>query len=96
MDDDLRPLPRHELLFDVERALTKARALWPSKRVHGDHNALKPVANAIVEHLELCRIGCFRKPPSPRHSTPGDPSPPVPDKDRADRRQRRNDGVRTR
>ena len=43
MDDDLRPVPKHELRFDIEHALRKARSLWPRKHVHGDHNALGPV-----------------------------------------------------
>ena len=28
------------------------------------------LADAIVAHLELCGIRCFRRPPAPRHSTP--------------------------
>ena len=73
MDYDLRPVPRHELLFDIERALSKARSLWPRRRVPGDHNALGPVAEAVVEHLALCRIRCFRENPRPGHGTPRRP-----------------------
>ena len=64
MDDDLRPVPKHELRFDIEHALRKARSLWPRKHVHGDHNALRPVADAVVQHLALCGIRCFRNPRS--------------------------------
>ena len=70
MDDNLRPVPKHELRFDVEHALRKARSLWPRRHVHGQDNPLRPVANAVVEHLALCGIRCFRKPPTMRHSTP--------------------------
>ena len=73
MDDDLRPVPRHELLFDIERALSKARSLWPRKRVPGDHDALAPVAKAVVEHLARCRIRCFRESPLKGHGTPRRP-----------------------
>ena len=64
MDDDrdLRPVPRHEFLFDVEQALRKAAKLWPCRRVHGEYNPLRPTANAVVEHLQLCDIRCFCKP----------------------------------
>ena len=68
MNDNLRPVPRLELAFDIERALSKARGLWPRGR--GDRNSLGLVANAMTEHLELCRIGRFRKPPDPGHRTP--------------------------
>lgn len=73
MDDELRPVPRHELLFDIERALSKARSLWPRKRVPGDHDALGSVARAVVEHLALRRIRCFRESPRPGHGTPRRP-----------------------
>ena len=76
MDDDLRPVPRREFLFDVEQALRNAAKLWPRKHVPGDHDRLRPVANAVVEYLALCGIRCFRKilpighiiPPGPRPS----------------------------
>ena len=68
MDDDLRPVPRHEFAFDIEQAVSKARRLWPRGRAGAD--ALRPVARAVAEHLELCRIRCFRKCPPPGHGTP--------------------------
>ncbi len=70
MDDHLHPVPQHELLFNVEQALRKARKLWPRRHVHGQDNPLRPVANAVVQHLALCGIRCFRKPPTMGHSTP--------------------------
>jgi len=36
---------RHEFLFDVEQTLRKARKLWPRKRMPGDCNPLRPVAD---------------------------------------------------
>ena len=65
-----RPVSRGDLLFTVEMALRKAERFWPKKRRPGDHDRLKPVARKIVEHLELCGMRCFAKPPPPRHSTP--------------------------
>ena len=50
--DDLRPVPKHELVFDIEHALGKARGLWPGLR-GGGSDSLRLVANAVVEHLEL-------------------------------------------
>ncbi len=73
MDDDLRPVPRREFLFDVEQALRTAAKLWPRKRVPGDHDRLRPVAQRIVEQLELCGIRCFRKNPPIGHSIPPAP-----------------------
>ena len=34
----------------------------------GDHDRLKLMA--VLEHLELCGLRFFRKPPRPWHSTP--------------------------
>ena len=71
MDDDYnRPVSRGDLLFTVEMALRKAERLWPKKRLPGDHDRLRPVAEKVVEHLELCRMRCFAKAPPPRHSIP--------------------------
>ena len=58
-----RPVPRDDLLFDVEMALRKAERFWPKRRRPGDHDRLRPVAEAVVDHLELCGIACFRGPP---------------------------------
>ena len=77
MDDDFRPIPRREFLFDVEQALRKAAKLWPRKHVPGDHDRFRPVANAVVEYLALCGIRCFRKPPTLGHSIPIRPFGPT-------------------
>ena len=70
MDENYNiPVERDDLLFTVEMALFKAERLWPKKYVPGDHDRLKPMATAVVEHLELCAMRCFRRPPAPRHST---------------------------
>ena len=61
---------RDELVFTVEMALAKASGLWPRKRVPGDHDRLKPIAAAVVDHLDLCRIRCVQPPPIRGHSTP--------------------------
>ena len=55
-----RPVSRDDLLFTVEMALRKASRFWPKKRVPGDHDRLRPVAAAVVAHLELCGMRCFR------------------------------------
>ena len=47
------PVSRDDLLFNVEMALRKARRLWPRRHVPGDHDRFRPVARAIVKHLEL-------------------------------------------
>ena len=71
MDENYdRPVSRGDLLFTVEMALRKAERFWPKKRLPGDHDRLKPVARRVIEHLELCGMRCFRRPPAPRHSTP--------------------------
>ena len=65
------PVSRHDLLFTVEMALRKASKLWPRKRVPGDHDRLRPVAAAVVAHLELCGMRIYRRPPAPHdNSTP--------------------------
>ena len=65
-----RPVSRHDLLFTVEMALRKASKLWPRKRVPGDHDRLRPVAAAVVAHLDLCGMRIYRRPPARHHSTP--------------------------
>ena len=78
------PVERSDLLFTVEMALLKAKRLWPKKRVPGDHDRMKPVARAVVEHLELCRMRCYRRAPAPHHS--------IPDPFKTPRRSGGNDG----
>ena len=64
------PITREDLLFTVEMALRKAERLWPKKNRPGDHDRLKPVARAIVDHMDLCGMRVFRRPRGPGHSTP--------------------------
>ena len=71
MDDEYdQPVPWDDLLFTVEMALCKAERLWPKKHMPGDHVRLKPVARAVVAHLELCGMRCYRRPPAPGHGSP--------------------------
>ena len=71
MDDNYtRPIPRGDLLFTVEMALRKAERFWPKKRLPGDHDRLRPVAEKVVEHMELCGMRCFGRPRGRGHSTP--------------------------
>ena len=71
MDENYdRPVSRDDLLFTVEMALRKASRFWPKKRVPGDHDRLKPVAAAVVAHLELCGMRCFSRARRRGHSTP--------------------------
>ena len=51
-------------------ALKKGEKLWPKRYRPGDHDRFKPLASCILEHLELCGLRFFRKPPAPGHSTP--------------------------
>ena len=71
MDDRYnRPITRDDLLFTIEMALRKAERYWPKKRLPGDHDRLRPIAEKVVEHMELCGIKCFGRPRGPGHSTP--------------------------
>ena len=56
------PVSRDELLFDVEMALSKVAKLWPKGPRVGRHDRLKPIASAVVDHLALCGVRCFRRP----------------------------------
>ena len=53
------PVPRREFLFDMEFALSKAARLWPRKRVYGEDNPYRLVAQRVIEQLELCGIRVF-------------------------------------
>lgn len=48
----------------VEQALRNAAKLWPRKHVPGDHDRLRPVADAVVEYgvraAVPVRRGCLR------------------------------------
>ena len=63
--------PPEDLVFDVHMALRGSAKLWPKRNRPCDHDRLRPMAKAIVEHLELCGIRCFRRPPPEPHSYPG-------------------------
>ena len=69
-DDPNVPISRHDLTFTVHMALRKAEHLWPKRRRPGDHDRLKPVADAVVDHIELCGIRCFRRAPERGRTTP--------------------------
>lgn len=58
-DPDI-PISRDHLTFTVHMALCKAEHLWPRRRRPGDHDRLKPVAEAVVDHLELRGMRCVR------------------------------------
>ena len=51
-------------------ALCKAEPLWPKRRKPGDHDRLKIVADAVVDHIGLCGIRCFRRAPERARTTP--------------------------
>ena len=63
-NEDSRPAPRDEVLFDIEMALRKEEKLWPKRPRPGDHNRFRPLARGILEHLELCGLRFARKPPA--------------------------------
>ena len=71
--DDLQPVSKQDLGFDIEQALLKARKLWPPGRAHGQDNPFGPVAEAIVRHLARCGIRYFRTPPGKDPGTPARP-----------------------
>ena len=73
MKDDLKPVSRQDLGFDIEMALFKARSLWPSRRDRSRDNPYSAVANAVVEDLARCGIRFFRIPPREAHGTPHRP-----------------------
>lgn len=73
MKDDLKPVSRQDLRFDIEMALLKARSLWPSRRARSRDNPYGAMANAVVEHLARCGIRFFRIPPREAHGTPHRP-----------------------
>ena len=64
------PISRDDLTFTVHMALRKAERLWPKRRKPGDHDRLKLVADAVVDHIELCGIRCVRRAPERGRTTP--------------------------
>ena len=81
-DQDI-PVAWGDLAFTVHMALRKAEHLWPRRRRPGDHDRLKPVAEAVVDHIELCGIRCVRRPPGHGRGTP-DPWDALPEPGRRD------------
>lgn len=73
MKDDLKPVSRQDLRFDIEMALLKARSLWPSRRARSRDNPYGAMADAVVEHLARCGIRFFRMPPRKGHGMPACP-----------------------
>ena len=69
-DDHAIPISLDDLLFTVHMALRKAERLWPKRRRPGDHDRLKLAADAMVDHIELCGIRCFRRAPERGRTTP--------------------------
>ena len=57
------PISRDDLTFTVHMALRNAESLWPKRRTPGDHDRLKLVAKAVVDHIELCGMRCVRRAP---------------------------------
>ena len=47
MKDDLKPVSRQDLGFDIEMALLKARSLWPSRSDHSRDSPYGAMADAI-------------------------------------------------
>ena len=58
-----RPVSRDELVSTVEYALQKKQGLWPKGRLPGHHDRFKPLACAIVDHMELCKYRCVGRMP---------------------------------
>ena len=69
-EDHNIPISRDDLTFTVHMALRKAEHLWPKRRRPGDHDRLKLVADAVVDHIELCGNRCFRRAPERGRTTP--------------------------
>ncbi len=65
-----RPVPREDLLFDVEMALRRAERVWPKGHRAGRHDRFRPAALVVVDQLVLCGLRFFRKPPLGGHKTP--------------------------
>ena len=59
MEEEHRPVPRDELEEDIEHALWKTRKLLLRKVEPGNFNPYR-AARAVIEHLELCGITCYR------------------------------------
>ena len=58
-----RPISREDLLFTVEMAPRKASKLWPKRHLPGGHDRLKPVGEAVVDHIKLWGMRFLGKSP---------------------------------
>ena len=65
VEERLDAVPRDMLDWDVGLGLRKARKLLPRKVAPGDFDAYQGAGRVVVEHLERCRIRCFRRAPDP-------------------------------
>ena len=63
MPDDLHPIPRDDLLSDIEFALSQSSNYWPKRRRLEDDHPYRPIALKVLEHLQLSGVKCYRKPP---------------------------------
>ena len=59
------PVSRDDLEFTIEFALHKVPRQWPTRRTPGDPECLRPLAAAVVDHLEFCDMRAFAKAPPP-------------------------------
>ncbi|MCY3703767.1 MAG: hypothetical protein OXG16_13940 [Rhodospirillales bacterium] len=77
LEDRNIPVSRGDLTLTVHTALLKAECFWPKRRRPGDPDRLKLVADAMVDHIELCGMRFVRRAPERGRSTP-DPLGPMP------------------
>ena len=64
------PISRGDLTFTAHMALCKAEHFFPKRRRSGDHDRSKLVADAVVDHIELCGIRSVRRAPERGRSAP--------------------------
>jgi hypothetical protein len=67
----MEPLPRDELISTIAYAIGRNTRLLPPKGAHLSIEASRSLAEAIVKHLELCRLDIRKPTPRRGHSTPG-------------------------
>ncbi len=71
LEDRNIPISRGDLTFTVHIALLKADRFWPKRRRPGNHDRLKLVADAVVDHIELCGMRCVPAGPGARSQYAG-------------------------
>ena len=62
------PVSRDDLEYTIAFALNKAHQEWPARRTPGDPECVRPLAAAVVDHLEFCDMRAFAKAPPPSHT----------------------------